>query len=119
MDLFTFFSLKPRVLQDCIPQQKLNVAISESVKESFSYLEKEAIVDETIYPHRSGRVSFRGPWWPARCPREITLIPGEIVYVIGMYNITLLVETESAISNFTLRLAEELRRKFESAIVPN
>jgi membrane protein implicated in regulation of membrane protease activity len=54
--------------------------------------QKEAIVDETISPHRSGRVYFQATWWPARCEKEITLETGDIVYVVGIYNITLLVE---------------------------
>jgi len=53
---------------------------------------EEAIVDEAIYPHRSGRVYFQATWWPARCEKEITLETGDIVYVVGIYNITLLVE---------------------------
>jgi membrane protein implicated in regulation of membrane protease activity len=54
--------------------------------------QKEAIVDETIHPRRSGRVYFQATWWPARCEKEITLETGDIVYVVGIYNITLLVE---------------------------
>ena len=53
--------------------------------------QKEAIVDETIYPHRSGRVYFQASWWPARCEEEIILEAGKTVYVVGIYNITLLV----------------------------
>jgi len=33
--------------------------------------EKEAIVDEEIRPHRTGRVYFQGSWWPARCQQNV------------------------------------------------
>ncbi|OCQ99766.1 hypothetical protein BCD67_15290 [Oscillatoriales cyanobacterium USR001] len=54
--------------------------------------QKEAIVDETIYPRRSGRVYFQATWWPARCEKNVILEPNQIVYVVGICNITLLVE---------------------------
>lgn len=52
---------------------------------------EEAIVDEPIYARRTGRVYFQSSWWPARCDQEITLETGDIVYVVGIDNITLLV----------------------------
>ncbi len=52
---------------------------------------KQAIVDEEIQPHCVGRVHFQASWWPARCEQEVTLVRGQIVYVVGMDNITLLV----------------------------
>ncbi|MDF0553031.1 NfeD family protein [Kamptonema sp. UHCC 0994] len=65
---------------------------SNSSQKGINYnFNEEAIVDEPIYPRRSGRVYFQATWWPARCEQEITLEPGEIVYVVGIYNITLLV----------------------------
>ncbi|MEG3839966.1 NfeD family protein [Microcoleus sp. herbarium14] len=54
--------------------------------------EQEAIVDEEIQPHCVGRVHFQASWWPARCEQEVTLVRGQIVYVVGTDNITLLVE---------------------------
>ncbi|MEG4589342.1 NfeD family protein [Microcoleus sp. MOSTC5] len=54
--------------------------------------EQEAIVDEEIQPHCVGRVHFQASWWPARCEQEVTLVRGQIVFVVGTDNITLLVE---------------------------
>lgn len=54
--------------------------------------EKQAIVDEEIPPYGVGRVRFQASWWPARCEQEVTLVRGQIVYVVGIDNITLLVE---------------------------
>ncbi|WP_293135118.1 NfeD family protein [Microcoleus sp. bin38.metabat.b11b12b14.051] len=56
-----------------------------------SPLEK-AIVEEEIRPQQSGRVRFQSSWWPAKCDRQITLKPGDVVRVVGLDNITLIVE---------------------------
>ena len=56
-----------------------------------SPLEK-AIVEEEIRPQQSGRVRFQSSWWPAKCERQITLKPGDVVRVVGLDNITLIVE---------------------------
>ncbi|MGE5660076.1 MAG: NfeD family protein [Actinomycetota bacterium] len=63
----------------------------KTVNRDFPGFNEEAIVDEPIYPYRLGRVYFQNTWWPARCEEVITLESGEIVYVVGMHNITLLV----------------------------
>lgn len=60
-------------------------------------LENRAIVDEAIVPHFGGRVRFHNSWWPALCQQNITLLPGEILYVVGRYNIVLLVEPASSL----------------------
>jgi membrane protein implicated in regulation of membrane protease activity len=52
----------------------------------------EAIVDEEIQPNKVGRVKFRGSYWSARCSDRVTLVPGEVVRVIGRDSITLLVK---------------------------
>lgn len=56
-----------------------------------SPLEK-AIVEEEIRPQESGRVRFQSSWWPAKCDRQITLKPGDVVLFVGIDNITLIVE---------------------------
>jgi hypothetical protein len=53
---------------------------------------KEAMVVKAIEPLRTGQIRFQGSWWSARCQRDITLQPGELVNVVGRQNITLLVE---------------------------
>jgi membrane protein implicated in regulation of membrane protease activity len=58
---------------------------------SVNDLEK-AIVEEEIRPNQPGRVRFQSSWWPAKCVREITLQPGEVVRVVSLENITLIVE---------------------------
>lgn len=56
------------------------------------YEEGEATVEEIIQSGMRGRVYFRGSWWFAQCEQDITIEPGEIVNVVGISNITLLVE---------------------------
>lgn len=53
---------------------------------------ERAIVEEEIKPNQSGSVRFQSSWWPAKCVREITLQPGEVVRVVRLDNITLIVE---------------------------
>ncbi|HEY9836594.1 MAG TPA: NfeD family protein, partial [Vampirovibrionales bacterium] len=64
-------------------------------KEIVADWNKRAIVDEAIVPYFGGRVRFQNSWWPALCLHQITLDPGEVVYVVGRHNITLLVEPTS------------------------
>lgn len=51
-----------------------------------------ATVDCAIYPQNRGRVYFRGSWWFAKCDRELVFVPGDRVQVIGVEEITLLVQ---------------------------
>ncbi|MEG3864090.1 NfeD family protein, partial [Microcoleus sp. herbarium12] len=41
---------------------------------------------------QSGRVRFQSTWWPAKCDRQITFKPGDVVRVVRLDNITLIVE---------------------------
>ncbi|NEP10130.1 MAG: NfeD family protein [Symploca sp. SIO2C1] len=86
-------------------QSQENNSVSRLTKEA---LEKEAIVDEEIRPNQTGRVRFRDSWWPARCEQPIILTPGERVYVVGRFNITLLVKPRPLITldAFTLHLPD-------------
>ncbi len=74
-----------------------NYLSKESFSQKLKEQERQAIVEQTIHPLRNGRVRFRGSWWPAHCKQDITLIPGEIVYVVGRHNITLIVEPASSV----------------------
>lgn len=69
-----------------------NTSKHDFLESDLNYFQGEAIVDQTIRPYRTGRVKFQGSWWPARCDQKIILSKGEIVYVIGRRNITLLVQ---------------------------
>ncbi|MEG4021468.1 NfeD family protein [Microcoleus sp. B3-A4] len=53
---------------------------------------EKAIVDEEIRPNESGRVRFQNSWWPAKCDLDLTFEPGDVVRVVGIDNITLIVE---------------------------
>ena len=55
------------------------------------YNSEKAIVDEEIRPQECGRVRFQSTWWPAKCDRDITFHPGDVVRVVGIDNITLIV----------------------------
>lgn len=61
---------------------------------------QKAIVDEEIRPNLPGRVRFQNSWWPARCDREMTFQPGDVVRVVGIDNITLIVEVSLEINGF-------------------
>jgi membrane protein implicated in regulation of membrane protease activity len=53
---------------------------------------EKAIVDEEIRPNESGRVRFQNSWWPAKSDLDMTFEPGDVVRVVGIDNITLIVE---------------------------
>jgi membrane protein implicated in regulation of membrane protease activity len=54
----------------------------------------EAVVSQEIGPNQKGRVCFRGSWWPASCEENIILQPGVMVKVVGIRDITLLVQSK-------------------------
>lgn len=54
--------------------------------------DQQATVDEAVKPGEGGRVKFLASSWPALCERDVTLDCGEIVRVVGIRDITLLVE---------------------------
>lgn len=54
-----------------------------------------AVVSEEIIPWQGGRVRFQSSWWPAMCDQNICIMPGTLVTVVGLKNITLVVEPYS------------------------
>jgi tetratricopeptide (TPR) repeat protein len=59
---------------------------------NLGYFRGQAIVEQAIQPDRPGRVRFKGSRWFARCDQSVTIGPNEFVDIIGVQNITLLVE---------------------------
>lgn len=56
------------------------------------YLNKPALVVESITPGQPGRVQCQGTWWSATCPLPLTLAVGQRVYVRRRDGLTLIVE---------------------------
>jgi hypothetical protein len=52
--------------------------------------EQEAIVTQVISPRRAGQVEYQGSWWMARCLQEVTLLPGDVVYVVDRQHVSTL-----------------------------
>ena len=73
------------------------VALPMKTQNHINELIGEATVDQLIRPGNTGRVRFQASWWPAVCEQDISLAPGERVYVVGHDNITLLVEPADSI----------------------
>ncbi|MBW4518405.1 MAG: NfeD family protein [Scytolyngbya sp. HA4215-MV1] len=61
------------------------------VIDCLSPLGNEAIVTRVIQPIQNGQIKFQGSWWTARCNRKITLVPGDVVRVIGRLSATTLI----------------------------
>ncbi|MBW4657586.1 MAG: hypothetical protein KME15_02840 [Drouetiella hepatica Uher 2000/2452] len=59
---------------------------------NLGYYSGQAIVEQMIQPDKPGRVRFKGSRWFARCDQPVNISPHELVDVIGIQNITLLVE---------------------------
>lgn len=53
---------------------------------------EEGIVTKVVYQAKEWRVEFRASYWSARPYQPCTLVPGDFVRVVGIDNITLLVE---------------------------
>jgi tetratricopeptide (TPR) repeat protein len=73
---------------------------------SSGYQNRQAIVQQTIQPKQRGRVRYWGSDWFARCLQDIFISPGEIVDIVGVENITLLVEPAFLLSCSKLGLTK-------------
>jgi tetratricopeptide (TPR) repeat protein len=73
---------------------------------SLGHQNRQAIVQQTIQPNQRGRVRYWGSDWFARCHQDIFISPGEIVDIVGVENITLLVEPAFLLSCSNLGLTK-------------
>ncbi|NDJ19134.1 NfeD family protein [Myxacorys almedinensis] len=77
------------------PSKHLEQRIAPPFAYLLEELAREAIVTETIHPHQLGRAYYRSTWWNAYCQEDIILPEGESVRVVGISNITLVVEPKT------------------------
>jgi tetratricopeptide (TPR) repeat protein len=92
-------------------QNSTNPSSRQSIKQSmphgsWGYQNRQAIVQQTIQPNQRGRVRYWGSDWFARCHQDIFISPGEVVDIVGVENITLLVEPAFLLSCSNLGLAK-------------
>jgi membrane protein implicated in regulation of membrane protease activity len=57
---------------------------------------QEGVVDEIVLQGKAWRVRFASSYWPAKSVRPAVLLPGDRVRVVGLDNITLLVDPTTA-----------------------
>jgi membrane protein implicated in regulation of membrane protease activity len=57
---------------------------------------QEGVVDEIVIQGKAWRVRFASSYWPAKSVRPAELMPGDRVRVVGLDNITLLVDPSAA-----------------------
>lgn len=81
------------------------------------------VVSEPITPQQPGRVMLQGTYWPAQYDNpdcEITLVPGQQVYVVGIKDITLIVVPKSSKNSLpkVTGYEEKLRSKYRSPFYP-
>lgn len=82
---------KSKIAEEVFPMFALFSSYSSPACQTSNRWHGEAVVDDTIAPNRIGRVRFRATYWNARCDRSLTFLPGEVVEVVGIDNLTLLV----------------------------
>ena len=73
---------------------------------NLGYYSGQAIVEQMIQPDKPGRVRFKSSRWFARCDQPVNISPHELVDVIGIQNITLLVEPAFLLSASYLGLTK-------------
>ena len=62
------FNLRTTTNSQSVARQALE---RQSFNPTFDYLERRAIVSETIQPEQTGRVRFQSTWWYAMCPHDV------------------------------------------------
>ncbi len=70
--------------------------VSSSVDQEGSSVDQEGIVDEIVIQGKAWRVRFAASYWPAKSVRPAVLMPGDRVRIVGLDNITLLVDPSAA-----------------------
>jgi len=94
--VFALLGLGPR--RNRMNQSKLEHKVAVAAKREVAHFKQlfsgsdRAVVAKAIIPGCPGRVRFQATWWPAQCDQGIELKPGDEVRVVGICNITLLVE---------------------------
>ncbi|MCG8361720.1 MAG: NfeD family protein [Pseudanabaenales cyanobacterium] len=66
---------------------------------SFLSVKDTARVEKTITPGCGGRVYFQATYWPARFYQsdcQLTVLPGDLVTIVGRQGLTLLVKPKVA-----------------------
>jgi len=88
------------------PDRSTGKPTPRSLSANLGYFSGQAIVEQTIQPDKPGRVRFKGSRWFARCDQPVNISSHELVDVIGIQNITLLVEPAFLLSASSIGLTK-------------
>lgn len=86
--------LRQKTTKQAVQSSYSNSAIAyktRAIRQFFIGSDRATVV-KAIRLHQPGRVRFQATWWPAWCDQGVEFNPGDEVRVVGIRNITLLVE---------------------------